>query len=63
MNFRPIAAAGGGGEAAVPGASDPTGGSDPREALEKQLGLKLEKIKRNEQVYVIDHVDTKPTEN
>jgi uncharacterized protein (TIGR03435 family) len=63
-NVRPTAAAGGGGaNSAAPDAADPTGGLTLVEAIEKQLGLKLEKIKRTEEVYVIDHIDTKPTEN
>ncbi len=33
------------------------------EAIEKQLGLKLEKQKRNEAVIVIDHLEEKPTDN
>jgi uncharacterized protein (TIGR03435 family) len=56
-------AAGGGGGAAVPTASDPTGGYTLFEAIEKQLGLKLEKQKRNMPVIVIDHLEQKPTEN
>ena len=48
---------------AVPTASDPTGTYTIFEALEKQLGLKLEKDKRNMPVIVIDHLEQKPTEN
>ena len=33
------------------------------EALEKQIGLKLEKRKRTVQMVVIDHLEQKPTEN
>jgi len=47
----------------VPTASDPTGTLTIFEALEKQLGLKLEKEKRNMPVIVIDHLEQKPTEN
>lgn len=59
---------GGGGEGAptgapVPSASDPTGGYTLFEAIEKQLGLKLEKQKRSMPVIVIDHLEQKPTEN
>ena len=60
---RAAATAAGGGTAAAPDASDPTGGYTLYEAIEKELGLKLEKVKRNEDVYVIDHLDAKPTEN
>jgi len=44
-------------------ASDPSGGLTIFEAIEKQLGLKLEKQKRQAQVIVIDHIEQKPTEN
>jgi uncharacterized protein (TIGR03435 family) len=58
--------AGGGGEgkaAPVAEASDPSGSLTIFEAVEKQLGLKLEMQKRPEQVVVIDHLEEKPTEN
>jgi uncharacterized protein (TIGR03435 family) len=44
-------------------ASDPTGAVTLFEAVEKQLGLKLEAKKRPTPVLVIDHVEQKPTEN
>jgi uncharacterized protein (TIGR03435 family) len=44
-------------------ASDPTGGYTIFEAVEKQLGLKLEAQKRSEPVIVIDHIEQTPTEN
>ncbi len=44
-------------------ASDPTGAISLIEALEKQLGLKLERQKRPISVLVIDHVERMPTEN
>lgn len=44
-------------------ASDPGGGLTVTEAVEKQLGLKLELRKRTMPVSVIDHLDQKPTEN
>jgi uncharacterized protein (TIGR03435 family) len=44
-------------------ASAPDGSISIFEALEKQLGLKLESRKVMGQVLVIDHVDEKPTEN
>ena len=59
----PVAAAGRGGDAGQPGgmaASDPGGGPSLFEAIEKQLGLKLEKQKRTAQVIVIDHIEPKP---
>ncbi len=65
----PIAAAAGrGGDAApagnaMPAAADPTGGLTLFEAVEKQLGLKLEARKRSLPVIVIDHLEQKPTEN
>jgi uncharacterized protein (TIGR03435 family) len=51
-----------GNEAAAP-ASDPNGGVTLFEAMEKQLGLKLEAHKRPVQVLVIDHMEQKPTDN
>src|SRR5579872_629848 len=48
---------------AASGASDPNGSLSLPEALQKQLGLKLEMEKRPIPVLVIDHVDDKPTEN
>ena len=59
----------GGGEAAsqpsggAAEASDPSGAITLFEAIEKQLGLKLEKQKRPASVLVIDHVEQKPTDN
>lgn len=52
-----------GGDGPVPEASDPNGAISLSEAIEKQLGLKLEKTKRPGQVLVIDHIEPKPTEN
>jgi uncharacterized protein (TIGR03435 family) len=43
--------------------SDPGGGLTVTEAVEKQLGLKLELRKRMMPVTVIDHLEQKPTEN
>lgn len=54
------ATAPGGGTAA----SDPIGGGlSFFDAVEKQLGLKLEVQKRTYPVFVIDHIEEKPTEN
>jgi uncharacterized protein (TIGR03435 family) len=47
----------------LPSASDPSGGYTIFEAIEKQLGLKLESQKRSLPVIVIDHIEQKPTEN
>jgi uncharacterized protein (TIGR03435 family) len=44
-------------------ASDPNGAVTLFEAVEKQLGLKLQAEKRPVPVLVIDHVEQKPTEN
>jgi uncharacterized protein (TIGR03435 family) len=44
-------------------ASDPNGAVTLFEAVEKQLGLKLESQKRPVPVLVIDHAEQKPTEN
>jgi uncharacterized protein (TIGR03435 family) len=48
---------------AVAQAPDPRGGITLFEALEKQLGLRLETQKRNLPVLVIDHIDERPTDN
>jgi uncharacterized protein (TIGR03435 family) len=70
------AQAGGGGRSGGPGgdgpappsanlneASDPSGAVTLFEAMEKQLGLKLQLQKRPASVLVIDHIEQKPTEN
>jgi uncharacterized protein (TIGR03435 family) len=44
-------------------ASEPSGGLSFQDAIEKQLGLKLEVHKRPEPVLVIDHMEEKPIEN
>jgi uncharacterized protein (TIGR03435 family) len=45
-------------------ASDPMGGGASLfDAVERQLGLKLETQKRTYPVFVIDHIDEKPTDN
>jgi uncharacterized protein (TIGR03435 family) len=54
---------GGGGPQDVPSAPDPSGGYTIFEAIDNQLGLKLKAGKRPEKVFVIDHLDTKPTDN
>jgi uncharacterized protein (TIGR03435 family) len=55
---------GGDGPAAnVAAASDPNGAIPLGEALEKQLGLKLELRKQPMPVLVIDHIEQKPTDN
>jgi uncharacterized protein (TIGR03435 family) len=54
------------GAGAAPGglnASDPIGGVTLFDALEKQLGLKLEAHKEPRPVLVIDHIEPTPTEN
>jgi uncharacterized protein (TIGR03435 family) len=47
----------------APTASDPNGGLTLFDAVNKQLGLKLEMQKRPLPVVVIDHVEEKPTDN
>jgi uncharacterized protein (TIGR03435 family) len=54
---------GGGGPQDGPSAPDPAGGYTIFEAIDSQLGLKLKAGKRPEQVIVVDHLDTKPTDN
>jgi uncharacterized protein (TIGR03435 family) len=45
------------------GPSDPNGAISLFSAIDKQLGLKLEMHKRLERVFVIDHIEEKPTDN
>ena len=47
----------------VPMASDPSGALSIFDAVEKQLGLKLEMHKRTLPVIVTDHIEQQPTEN
>jgi uncharacterized protein (TIGR03435 family) len=47
----------------APEASDPSGALSLFDALQKQLGLKLETQKRPTPVLVIDSIERKPTEN
>jgi len=63
MAGAPPAGGGEGKSAPVAEASDPSGSFTIFEAVEKQLGLKLEMQKRPESVVVIDHMEEKPTEN
>jgi uncharacterized protein (TIGR03435 family) len=49
--------------ASAPDAAEPSGAITLFEAIEKQLGLKLEQAKRPAQVLVIGHIEPKPTEN
>jgi len=55
----PSAGASAGGAVA---AADPSGALSLPDALDKQLGLKLETQKRQLPVLVIDHVEEKPTD-
>jgi len=50
-----------GGDAST--AAEPSGAISLFDAINKQLGLKLEKQRRPEPALVIDHIDDKPTEN
>jgi uncharacterized protein (TIGR03435 family) len=43
--------------------SDPIGGASLFNAIQRQLGLRLEEQKRSQPVFVIDHIDEKPTDN
>jgi uncharacterized protein (TIGR03435 family) len=52
-----------GGAAGANGASEPNGALSLIDAVNKQLGLKLEKVKRPVPVLVIDHIDENPTDN
>jgi uncharacterized protein (TIGR03435 family) len=51
------------GAAADASASGPSGGLSLLDALQKQVGLKLEMQKRPLPVLVIDHIEQKPTDN
>ena len=53
----------GGAGGAAAGSSDPNGALSLIDAVNKQMGLKLEKVKRPVSVLVIDHIDEKPTDN
>ena len=48
---------------AAPAPSDPNGAISLFDAINKQLGLKLEKQRRPVPSLVIDHMEEKPTEN
>ena len=48
---------------AIPSASEPNGAVSLFDAVNHQLGLKLEKQRRPAPVLVIDHIEEKPTEN
>lgn len=50
-------------DGAIPAASDVAAGATVFDALDKQLGLKLEERKQPMPVIVIDHVERVPTEN
>lgn len=57
------ARAGGDAPAPTAEAAAPTGSISFVDAVEKQLGLKLQLSKRSARVLVIDHIEQKPTEN
>jgi uncharacterized protein (TIGR03435 family) len=75
LSFSGAGALNGGGEGARKGdgppaqqsgaaeASDPSGGLSLLDAMQKQVGLKLEMQKRPFPVLVIDHIEQKPTDN
>jgi uncharacterized protein (TIGR03435 family) len=54
---------GAGGDSAVSEASVPSGALSLFDALNRQLGLKLEMVKRPMPALVIEHLEQKPTEN
>jgi uncharacterized protein (TIGR03435 family) len=58
-----VAAGAPGGPGGGANASDPVGGTSLLDAIDKQLGLKLEAQKRSYPVFVLDHIEEKPTEN
>jgi uncharacterized protein (TIGR03435 family) len=61
----PGAAPGGGGPSgdAAAASSDPNGALSLFDAVKREIGLKLEKVRRPVPVLVIDHVEEHPTEN
>jgi len=63
MNTGPARPAEGGQPSDVATAADPSGGYTIFEAVDKQLGLKLEMQKRPVPVIVVDHLEQKPTDN
>jgi len=68
INFSPGGASSAGqrvdsGSASAAAAAEPNGVITLFEALEKQLGLKLETTKRPGPVLVIDHMEQQPTDN
>lgn len=63
MNFGPVRPAEGAPAGDTATVSDPSGGLSIFEALDKQLGLKMEAQKRPMPVFVIDHLEQKPTDN
>jgi uncharacterized protein (TIGR03435 family) len=63
MGMRSNPAPAAAGSANTPVAQDPSGGISLFDAVEKQLGLKLQMEKRPVEVLVIDHIEQKPTEN
>src|SRR5215831_7693522 len=58
-----VAAGPAGGPGGGANASDPVGGTSLFDAVDKQLGLKLEPQKRSYPIFVIDHIEEKPTDN
>ena len=69
LNFTPagqLTSAGRGSDAgsagAAPTAMDPTGGLSLFDAVQKQLGVKLELRKRPMPVLIIDHVEERPSD-
>jgi len=59
----PAAANGSPSASSVPSTSDPNGAVSYAEALRKELGLKLVKVRAPVPVLVIDHIDETPTPN
>jgi uncharacterized protein (TIGR03435 family) len=60
---RPQGGRGDGAPGAGPEAADPNGALSLEDAINKQLGLKLEMRKRPMPVLVIDHIEEKPTDS
>jgi len=61
--YQRLTQSGGGTGGAASSATDPSGAISLQEALQQQLGIKMESQKRPTTVLVVDHVDAQPTDN
>ena len=61
--YQRLTQSGGGTGGAASSATDPSGAISLQEALQQQLGIRMESQKRPTTVLVVDHVDAQPTDN